>query len=184
MTDDARVQQRMERIAQLVRRLDAEAGGKEREQARELMELVMSLHGEAFERVLERLRAAGNAGRELLDCLAADPVVASVLLLYGLHPVDLESRVHRALEKLRPIIRSYGGDLELAGCEEGAVRIRVTELNNSHAARAARSAIEDEMYAAAPDAASLVLLGLESFTSPDFVPLEKLGVLAAGPAAG
>jgi Fe-S cluster biogenesis protein NfuA len=178
MTDDARVQQRMERIAELVRRLDTEAGSKGKEQSKELVELVMSLHGEAFERILERLRAGGEAGAEIIHSLAADPVISSVLLLYGLHPVDLETRVRRALDKLRPTIRSYGGDLELAGCENGDVRVRLTGLSTSQAARAARSAIEEALYAAVPDAASLVLLGLEKFPSPDFVPLENVGILA------
>jgi len=182
MTDDARVQQQMERIAQLVRQIETEGGGREREQSQELLGLVMSLHGEALERVVERLHAGGEAGREMLDSLAADPLVASVLLLYGLHPVDLESRVRSALDKLRPVIRSYGGEVELVDCEEGVIRIRLAGVSNSHAARAARLAVEEEMHRAAPDAESLAVLGLEKFPPSDFVPLEKLGALVASPA--
>jgi hypothetical protein len=38
------------------------------------------------------------------------------------------------------------------------------------------------LYAAAPDATSLVVDGLEKFAPADFVPLEKIGVLTAGKA--
>ena len=135
----------------------------------------MDLHGEALDRVLQRLRGGGEAGEAILDSLGADPVVASVLLLYGLHPLDFETRVRRAIEKVRPALRSYGSDAELSSVNAGAVRIRVRGVDSAFTARTVKSAIEDELYAAAPDAVSLVLLGLEKFAAPDFVPLEKIG---------
>ena len=110
MIDEDKLQQRMQRIAELVRRLDSAADSGVRAQSRELLEAVMDLHGEALERVLQRLRGGGEAGAAILDSLGADPVVASVLLLYGLHPLDFETRVRRAIEKVRPTLRSYGSD--------------------------------------------------------------------------
>jgi hypothetical protein len=62
------------------------------------------------------------------------------------------------------------------------VRIRLRGIDSAFTARTVKSAIEEELYAAAPDAASVVLQGLENFAAPDFVPLEKVGVLAAGKA--
>ncbi|HXB70217.1 MAG TPA: hypothetical protein VNY05_18335 [Candidatus Acidoferrales bacterium] len=179
MIDEKKLQQRMQRIAELVRHLDSEAGADVKAQSRELLQSVMDLHGEALERVLQRLRGAGDAGEQVLDSLTADPVVASVLLLYGLHPLDFETRVRRALEKVRPTLRSYATDAELIGTDSGAVRIRLRGVDNAFTARTVKSAMEEELYAAAPDAASLVLLGLENFAPPDFVPLEKVGVMAA-----
>jgi len=41
--------------------------------------------------------------------------------------------------------------------------------------------MEEALYAAAPDATSLVILGLEKFTAPDFVPLESLSAPSHGP---
>ena len=127
MIDEDKLQQRMQRISELVRRLDSAADSAVRAQSRELLEAVMDLHGEALERVLQRLRGGGEAGAEILDSLSADPVVASVLLLYGLHPLDFETRVRRAIEKVRPALRSYGSDLELSSVNAGAVRIRVRD---------------------------------------------------------
>jgi Fe-S cluster biogenesis protein NfuA len=178
MIDEDKLQQRMQRIAELVRRLDSVTDSGVRAQSKELLEAVMDLHGEALERVLQRLRSGGDAGTEILDSLSADPVVASVLLLYGLHPLDFENRVRRAIEKVRPTLRSYGSDLELSSVNAGAVRIRVRGVESAFTARTVKSAIEEGLYAAAPDAVSLVLLGLENFAAPDFVPLEKIGPVA------
>ncbi len=175
MIDEDKLQQRMQRIAELVHRIDAVTDSGVRGQSRELLEAVMDLHGEALDRVLQRLRGAAEAGAEILESLSADPVVASVLLLYGLHPLDFETRVRRAIEKARPTLRSYGSDLELSSVTAGAVRVRVRGVDSAFAARTVKSAIEDELYAAAPDAVSLVLLGLEKFAAPNFVPLEKIG---------
>ena len=183
MIDEQKLQQRMQRIAELVRHLDSEgADTGVRAQSRELLQSVMDLHGEALERVLQRLREDGDAGGKILDSLAADPVVASVLLLYGLHPLDFETRVRRALEKVRSTLRSYGTDADLISIDGGAVRIRLRGVDNAFTARTVKSAMEEELYAAALDAASLVLLGLEKFAPPDFVPLENVGVMAAGKA--
>ena len=54
------------------------------------------------------------------DQLTGDELVASVLLLHGLHPVDLETRVRGALEKTRPYLKSHGGNVELVGIDERA----------------------------------------------------------------
>jgi hypothetical protein len=183
MIEESKLQHRMQRIAESIRLLDSEgAGAGIRAQSRELIEAVMDLHGEALERVLQRLLGAGEAGQEILNSLAADPVVGSVLLLYGLHPVEFETRVQRAIEKVRPTLRSYGADAELRSVTAGAIRIRLRGVDDSFTARKVKSAIEEEIYAAAPDASSLDLLGMEEFAAPDFVPLEKVAQLAAGKA--
>ena len=77
-----------------------------------------------FERVLDRIASTGPPGLELIDSLAADELVGSLLLLYGLHPQDLETRVREALEKVRPLLRFHGGKVELLGITEGTVRLR------------------------------------------------------------
>jgi hypothetical protein len=182
MATEDRLQQRMLRIAELVQQLDSAADAKTKAQFKELLESVMELHREALERVLEALRALGDAGEKLLASLAEDPAVAGVLLLYGLHPLDFETRVRCGIDKAAPILRSYGARAEAVSIKNGAVRIRISGAADAFTARTVKSAIEEELYAVAPDAASVVLLGLEKFTAPDFVPLEKLGVMTTGSA--
>jgi len=180
MATDDRLRQRIERVAELVQQLESVADPKVKARSRELLESVMDLHREALERIVESLHGTGEAGSKLLDSLAGDPVVASVLLLYGLHPLDFETRVQRAIDKAQSALRSYGADAELIGTKGAAVRVRLSGVDNAFTARKVRFAIEEELYAAAPDAASVVLLGLEKFAAPDFVPLESVGVLTAG----
>ena len=48
--------------------------------------------------MLEILAGAGEAGESILDSLGRDDLVASLLLLYGLHPLDFETRVQRRRE--------------------------------------------------------------------------------------
>ena len=51
--------------------------------------------------------------------------MGGLLLLHGLHPLDLEARVRQALDKVRPYLRSHGGNVELLGVDEGVVRLRL-----------------------------------------------------------
>ena len=74
------------------------------------------------------------------------------LALYGLHPLDFESRVRSAVEKVRPALRTYGCDVELVAVSGRGVRIRVRGVDHAFTARTVKSAIEEEIYAAAPDA--------------------------------
>jgi hypothetical protein len=161
MIDEDKLRHRMQRIADLVQRLESSADAKE------LMEAVMDLHGEALDRVLAAIRESGEAGHKILDSLAADPVISSVLLLYGLHPLDFESRVQGALAKIRGV-----EVISMAGRD---IRLRVRGVDHALSARSIKSEIEEAVYAAAPDATSLVIEGLERFAPADFVPLEKVG---------
>jgi hypothetical protein len=182
MIDEDKLRHRVQRIADLVQRLDSVADAGLKAQSRELMESVMDLHGEALDRVVNCIRQSGEPGQKILDAFSADPVVTSVLLLYGLHPLDFETRVRHAIENAQPVLRQYGAGAELTDVTGGAVRIRLRGVDSAFTARTVKSAIEEELYAAAPDATSLVMQGLENFAAPDFVPLEKVGVLAAGKA--
>ena len=75
--------------------------------------------------MLEHVTSSPLSGTALIDSLASDDLVASVMLLYGLHPLDLETRVLQALEQVRPYLRSHGGNVELLGVEEGVIRLRL-----------------------------------------------------------
>lgn len=171
MIDENQLQQRMQKIGELIGRLDSEQA----RQSRELLETVMDLHGEALDRILRRLHESGEGGEQLIQSLAADPVVSSVLLLYGLHPLDFETRLRRAVEKLAPALRPHGVYAELLDSPAGAVRVRLRGVDSAQTARTVQALVEEEIYNAAPDAASVTLVGLEKFSAPDFIPLDMVG---------
>lgn len=114
-----------ERIEHLLE-ASAAAGPLARERADELVRLVVELYGAGLERVLELVHACGRLDDEVLERLAGDDLVASLLLVHGLHPYGLEERVERALDSVRPYLGSHGGDVELLGVsDDGVVRLQL-----------------------------------------------------------
>ena len=108
--------------------------------------------------------------------------MSSLLLLYGLHPLDLEARVQQALEKVRPLLRSHGGNVELLGIADGVVRLRM--LGSCHgcpsSAMTLKNAIEEAIYAAAPDATAIEVEGVAEPPPPGgIVQIAPLGAALA-----
>jgi len=155
-------EERVRRIEDLVRRLDLIPDHESRDTARALMEAILELHGAGLERMLEIVFDTGDSGKAAIRRFAGDGLVASLLVLHGLHPDDIETRVQRALGKMH-------GNAELMGVFEGVVRVRLTGsgcgLKDSVAA-AVREAV--------PDAAEIVIE--DSVPSNGFVPLTSLGM--------
>ncbi len=89
-------------------------------------------------------------------------MVASLMLIHGLYPVDLETRVHEALETVRPYMESHGGDVELVGVVDGVAKLRLVghckgcPASEATLETAIRTAIEE----AAPDLDGLEVEGV------------------------
>src|SRR3984957_2123385 len=96
--------------------LDATSASGEaaRERAEQLVREVVELYGAGLSRVLAAINGeAGEADPGILDRLVADDLVASLLLVHGLHPHDVRRRVSEALDGVRPYLGSHGGDVHL-----------------------------------------------------------------------
>jgi Fe-S cluster biogenesis protein NfuA len=155
-------QGRLARIEELIHALDGIADVSARAQSRELVEALLELQGAALERAMEVIYESGASGQAIIDELGQDELVASVLLVHGLHPLDLESRVRNALEKVGPRLAQHGGSVELLGVtREGLVRLRLA--GNCHGCPSSiltlKFSIEEAIYAAAPDVTSLEVEG-------------------------
>ena len=89
------------------------------------MRLVTELYGAGLD--ADRSSWSPRPAPDLLGALADDDLVASLLIVHGLHPDDLDARVERALDSVRPFLRHHGGDVELLDVDEdaGAVRLRL-----------------------------------------------------------
>lgn len=149
-------------IEELVAALDGVADEKTREQVRTLVRTLLDLHGAALNRALEIAYDHETAGQELIDKLADDPLVSNLLLLHGLHPLDLEARVRRALESVKPRLGLHGGSVELiAVTPDGGIKLRLE--GNCHGCPSSRvtlkSSIEEAIYAAAPDVTAMEVEG-------------------------
>jgi len=125
-----------------------------RERAEELVRLLSELYGAGLLRMMEILDEHGVLTDPVLDALAGDDLVASLLLIHDLHPEDVSTRVERALDSVRPYLGSHGGDVELLGItDEGVVRLRLLGSCDGCSSSAATMslAIEDAISQAAPE---------------------------------
>jgi Fe-S cluster biogenesis protein NfuA len=176
VAEDKDFQKRIQRISTLVNELDLVVDPAARAAAKQLLQLLMELHGTALERMLEMIFSAGETGKVLIDQFGRDSLVSSVLVLYGLHPDDLETRVTRAVERLKPSLRKQGAEVELVDMNGGAIRLRVSLNGHScgSTAQVLKATVEESVYEAAPDATAVVVEGLEEKSASTFVPLDKL----------
>lgn len=127
-------------------------GAPARERAEELVRLVTDLYGAGLERLLEILHDAGRLDATALSALAGDDLVASLLLVHGLHPDDLETRVDRAVRAVRPSLLAEGADVEVAAIDADAVRLRLVGTVGGCGAGALADTVRAAVEAAAPDA--------------------------------
>ena len=126
MAQDTALQKKMQRIGEMVEGLESAADPSVRAMARELVESLMALHGAGLERILELASEAGETGETIIRKCGRDEVVSGLLLLYGLHPEDLHSRVTYALEKTRPFLQSHSATAKLVSVDDdGRVSVRV-----------------------------------------------------------
>jgi Fe-S cluster biogenesis protein NfuA len=149
------------RIEQLLDELTVVAPPGVHRRVEELVGLITDLHGAGLARVLTL--AADQP--ELVHRIMADDLIASLLVVHGLHPEDLETRVAAAIESVRPYLHSHGGDVEIVDVDasSGVVRLRAVGSCDGCPSSAitlektVRSAVE----AAAPEIARLEVEGLE-----------------------
>jgi Fe-S cluster biogenesis protein NfuA/nitrite reductase/ring-hydroxylating ferredoxin subunit len=151
------------RVEELTAQLEAIGDPFARSCAEELVGALMGLYGEGLERIFEAIAEEGSA--TLRDRLTEDGVVASLMLIHGLYPVALETRVQEALDSVRPYMESHGGNVELLGIEDGIAKLRLEGSCDGCPASASTMelAIEQALQDAAPD---LEGIDVEGVTAP------------------
>jgi Fe-S cluster biogenesis protein NfuA len=169
-------QQRVQQLGKLIAELEQIPDSPLKVGAEEMFHLLMEIHGTGIERMMEIVSDTAGAGPELIDKLGNDPIIRSLLLLYSLHPEELQTRVLKSLDALRPRLRKLDCGVELISIEEGRVHLKVG--SSGHACSSTmenlRSMIEEGVYEYAPDVTSLVIRGLEAKPSSGFVALDSL----------
>ena len=159
---DSQFQRQLGRMEELIHALDETADSPICRKARELVQIVLKMHADALEHVLDSIHDNALSGQQLIDRLAEDPLISNLLVLHGLHPLDLETRVRHALESVKPRLGLHGGDVDLIGVTpDGVVKLRLE--GNCHGCPSSRitlkSSIEEAIYAAAPDITALEVEG-------------------------
>jgi len=111
-----------ERIDGLLAEFSALGDARVSEQAQDLVRLLMQMYGAGLSRVVTTV---GQGDPALLERLADDELVSSLLVLHDLHPLDVETRVERALDRVRPYLGSHGGEVKMLGVEGDVCRVRM-----------------------------------------------------------
>jgi Fe-S cluster biogenesis protein NfuA/nitrite reductase/ring-hydroxylating ferredoxin subunit len=158
-----------DRIEGLLQELGTIADTGVRKKAEELVRLLMELYGSALARILEVIDNTDSADT-IFDRLAVDDLVASLLVLHGLHPLNVETRIARALDRVRPYLGSHGGDVKLLGVNEGVVHLRLE--GSCHGCPSStvtmKLAIERAIEEAAPEVVRIEVEGASSSASAGF----------------
>lgn len=162
MLDAREFRARLERLDSLLQEAERRADPAAQAWTRQIVQALLDLHGVGLERLLEHVAEAGDAGRGILDACARDDMVAGLLLLHGLHPLDLEARVRQALDQVRPYLGSHGGNVELLGVSDGIVRLRLQGSCDGCPSSAVtmKQTIEEAIYGKAPDVTAVEVEGL------------------------
>ncbi|WP_459384362.1 NifU family protein [Arthrobacter humicola] len=165
-----------ERISSLLDALGS-GGPVARDRAEELVRQVTELYGAGLERILHVLDSQGALGPGTVSALTSDPLVSGLLLIHGLHPVDLPGRVAGALDSVRPYLGSHGGDVELLGIsEEGVVRLRLLGSCQGCPSSSVtlKLAVEDAIESAAPEVTGIEVEEAAPAAVPALIPVGAL----------
>lgn len=176
MASEKDFQQKVRQLGALVGELEQAKGAGSVASARELVQLLMEVHGAGLERIMELIFESGTQGEAMIAGLGQDPIARSLLLLYSLHPDDIETRVLKALDTVGPKLRKLDHKAELISIHDGAVQLKVhtTERVHGSTAKNVRATLEEAVYDMAPDLTSLTILGLEDENANGFVSVDSL----------
>lgn len=153
------------RIEKLLQVVSAFPDQDARATTEELIQTVLDMYGQGLTRILELTVQATTAGQELIDTLARDELVGSLLLLHGLHPLPIEERITRTLDELQPYLNKHGGKAELLRVEQGVAYLALESSGKSCSStlHLLKTKLEETLYEAVPD---LEDLRVESATEP------------------
>ena len=176
MANDGEFQDQVRQLGKLVAQFDELPDSAAKAAGKELVQLLMDVHGRGLERVMEIVFDSGDSGSRIIDKLGQDSIVGNLLLLYSLHPDGLEARVQSAVDHIRPRLGKLSCTIELERVQESAVQVRLVTSGHScgSSTKDLRSIVEEGMYEFAPDVTSLEILGLEEPTPVGFVTLESI----------
>jgi Fe-S cluster biogenesis protein NfuA len=153
---------RAARIETLIQEVAAFPDPHARATTEELVQALLDMYGEGLSRLLERIADTEASGIALIETFTDDDLLGSLLLLHGLHPIDIETRIVRALDAVRPYLKSHGGNVEFIGIEDGVAHLRLE--GSCHGCPSSmmtlKLTIEEAIYKAAPDLDRLEVEGV------------------------
>lgn len=176
--DNAAVHERLTRLDELLGQVEA-TPGPAGEVALDAVSALAEVYGEA----LARATAYASTTPAVLAAITDDELLSHLLVLHGIHPDPVDRRVVHALDDLRPALQERGGDVELAGIDQGVATVRLSVKGCSSAG--VEDAVREAVLAVAPELSDVARAPAKRDAA--FVPLNALmarpcGTPAPGPA--
>ena len=163
------------RVEELLDALKSGGFGPAADAAEELVTLLVGLYGDGLTQIMTVLSEQGPAGMAMIDALTADPTVESLLLLHGLHPLDVDARIQRALDRVRPYLGSHAGGVEFLGVSDGVARLRLE--GSCHGCPSSTVTVElaitGAVQDAAPEVTQVVVEGMTAAPEPTLLQIGK-----------
>lgn len=153
------------KIQDLVEEIDSLADSRARGLMQECVQEFLGFYGNGLKRILGII-SKGNtsASKDIYNNLIDDSFVSGLLLIHDLHPLDLNTRLHIALDNVKPYMDSHGGDVEIISLIDGVARLKLSGHCKG-----------------CPSSASTLELGIKKEIEencPDLLDLEVEGVVA------
>jgi hypothetical protein len=136
----------MQRIEELLEAIQEHGNPVVRASAVEMVRALLDIHRAGLAATLEHIHHQGEPGTAIVENLVEDDLVSRLLLLHGLHPVDLQTRLEHALDQSRHRLRAFGADVELVKATHEVVELRVRGGSDD-----IHRFLEQAILAAAPD---------------------------------
>lgn len=143
--------------------------------AEELVRSLVQLYGAGLGQIVATLQ---DRAPDTLTELSDDVLVSGLLALHDLQPDDVVVRVEQALDRVRPLLGSHGGDVTFLGIEAGTVHLRLEGTCNGcgSSQETLEHAVEAAVFTAAPET---VAIDVEGAVAPDeaadaFIPVEAV----------
>jgi Fe-S cluster biogenesis protein NfuA len=169
------VQKVSARVEELLDALNSGGFGGAAAAAEELVGLLVGLYGDGLAQIVAVLTSEGQPGREMVLRLAEDPLVESLLLVHDLHPLDVDTRIQRALDRVRPYLGSHAGGVQYLGVTEGVARLRLE--GSCHGCPSSTATVElaisSAVKDAAPEVTDVLVDGMTAVPEPALLQIGK-----------
>ena len=151
LLDDQELRERVGKIETLLGEIESFEDPEARARTAEMVQTLLELYGEGLGRIVESVGRLGS--EDLKDELLGDELITHLLLLHGLHPIDVQTRVLGALDEVRPYLESHGGNVQFLGIGDGVARVRLEGSCDGcpSSTMTLKLAIEEAVQKAAPE---------------------------------
>lgn len=143
--------QRLQQVEGLIAQIEQEADAKTLATTRVLVQALLDLHKEGLSKIID---AVNSETPPLMQKLADDDYISSLLLLHDLHPTTLSSRLTEGLKNWNAKLSEEGARVDVLGVKDGHVELAV-QIARDHNLPQVRELVQQLIDTTIPDAASV-----------------------------